>query len=75
MPVLGFMALLAGGVLVWSGYLGQPIGKVTKAVLDGKTKGLTRIPLDPNKRGKTSNSSYIPPADSGQDTTGGGVSA
>lgn len=53
MPVIGFMALLGGGLLVWTGYLGQPIGKVTRAVLDGNTKGLTRIPLDPDQRPKT----------------------
>jgi hypothetical protein len=46
------MALLGGGLLVWTGYLGQPLGKVVRAVLDGNTKTLDKIPLDPDKRTK-----------------------
>jgi len=50
MPAVGFMVMLLGGISVWAGYLGQSIPKVTRAVLDGKTKTLTKIPLDPDKR-------------------------
>jgi hypothetical protein len=42
--------MLVGGVIVWSGYLGESIPTVTKAIFDGKTKTLVRIPLDPNNR-------------------------
>jgi hypothetical protein len=52
MPVISFMALLSGGLLVWTGYLGQPLGKVVRAVLDGNSNTLDKIPLDPDKRTK-----------------------
>ena len=54
MPVIGFVLLIAGGVSIWAGYLGRSIPEVTRAVLDGKTNTLTRIPLDPDKRPKAS---------------------
>lgn len=54
MPALGFMLLLGGGIAVWAGYTGHSIGEVTKAILNGKTGTLNRIPLDPDLRPKVS---------------------
>jgi len=42
--------MLAGGIAVWAGYLGQSIPTVVKAILNGTTGTLTKIPLDPDKR-------------------------
>lgn len=53
MPVLGFLAILGGGLLIWSGYLGETVGTVTRAVLDGKTGDLVKKPLDPTKKEST----------------------
>jgi uncharacterized membrane protein YgcG len=50
MPIISFSVMLAGGIAVWAGYLGQSIPTVTKAILNGQTKTLTKIPLDPDKR-------------------------
>ena len=61
MPVVSFMALLGGGLLVWTGYLGQPLGKVVRAVLDGNSKTLTKIPLDPDLRPKVTSVSPTAP--------------
>ena len=52
MPAIGFMFMLAGGIVTWAGYTGYSIGDVTKAVLNGKTNKLQRIPLDPDLRPK-----------------------
>jgi len=46
---IGFLAMFAGGVIVWSGYLGETIPTVTKAILNGNTSLLTKQPLDPTK--------------------------
>jgi hypothetical protein len=50
MAAIGFLAIFAGGVIVWSGYIGESIPTVTKAILDGNTKSLKKKPLDPTKR-------------------------
>jgi hypothetical protein len=50
MPLISFTALLAGGIAVWAGYLGESIPTVLKAILNGTTGTLTKIPLDPDKR-------------------------
>jgi hypothetical protein len=71
MPVISFMALLGGGLLVWTGYLGQPLGKVVKAVLDGNSKTLTKIPLDPDKRTTSAPITSSGNGDTGRNAGGG----
>jgi len=51
MPAIGFLMMFAGGIMVWSGYLGESIPTVTKAILDGNTSKLKKKPIDPTKAG------------------------
>ena len=52
MPIVSFGLLGVGILFVYSGYLGYSPAQVTKAILDGKLSTLTKIPIDPRKRGK-----------------------
>ena len=74
MPVISFSVMLAGGIAIGAGYLGQSIPTVTKAILNGQTKTLTKIPLDPDKRPAepTSSSDGGSSQSSGQGAGGGG---
>jgi len=74
MPLISFTALLAGGIAVWAGYLGESIPTVLKAILNGTTGTLTKIPLDPDKRsgGAPATSSGDGTAPNAGDGGGGG---
>jgi hypothetical protein len=72
MPLISFTALLAGGIAVWAGYLGESIPTVLKAILNGTTGTLTKIPLDPDKRSGGAPATNSGDGGTGQSTGSGG---